>query len=181
MPTWRNWLEEVSDETFVASDYYRNYMAPSTRTGWRLTWRVRRVSGSPTSTPSSGSTSRTSPSPRPGAADSLWLPAVEPADDGVQAPGHRLPSVCWDVYYQGKPVLFYQFDVEQYNETRGAYIDLEKDLFGDRATTPDELFALLEGGRGKTASSSSPGTPPCGRACTSTWTTTTASAPARRS
>ena len=27
MPTWRNWLEEVSDETFVASDYYRNYMA----------------------------------------------------------------------------------------------------------------------------------------------------------
>ena len=53
-------------------------------------------------------------------------------------------SVCWDVYYQGKPVLFYQFDLEQYNETQGSYIDMETELFGDRATEPEQLFALLE-------------------------------------
>ena len=53
-------------------------------------------------------------------------------------------SVCWDVYYQGKPVIFYQFDLEQYNETQGSYIDMETELFGDRATEPEQLFALLE-------------------------------------
>ncbi|GAA3319017.1 hypothetical protein GCM10020331_024180 [Ectobacillus funiculus] len=25
MPTWRNWLEEVEEEQFVQSDYYREY------------------------------------------------------------------------------------------------------------------------------------------------------------
>ena len=48
------------------------------------------------------------------------------------------------MYYQGKPVIFYQFDLEQYNETQGSYIDMETELFGDRATKPEQQFALLE-------------------------------------
>lgn len=27
MPTWRTWLEEVSEETFKESDYYKHYMS----------------------------------------------------------------------------------------------------------------------------------------------------------
>ena len=27
MPTWRSWLEEVDNETFLQSDYYKNYSA----------------------------------------------------------------------------------------------------------------------------------------------------------
>ncbi len=53
-------------------------------------------------------------------------------------------SVSWDVFYQSKPVLFYQFDLEQYNETNGSFIDMEKDLFGDRTTKLDELLDLVE-------------------------------------
>jgi CDP-glycerol glycerophosphotransferase (TagB/SpsB family) len=53
-------------------------------------------------------------------------------------------SVCWDVFYQGKPVIFYQFDTEQYNEAHGSYIDLETDLFGDRVEKQEELFAVME-------------------------------------
>lgn len=53
-------------------------------------------------------------------------------------------SVAWDVFYQGKPVLFYQFDLEEYNEMHGSYIDMETDLFGDRATELNELLDLLE-------------------------------------
>jgi CDP-glycerol glycerophosphotransferase (TagB/SpsB family) len=34
--------------------------------------------------------------------------------------------------------------VDKYNETQGAYIDLETELFGDRAVDNEELFALLE-------------------------------------
>ena len=53
-------------------------------------------------------------------------------------------SVCWDVYYQAKPVLFYQFDLEQYNETTGSYIDMETELFGERVLTPEALLERLE-------------------------------------
>ena len=35
-------------------------------------------------------------------------------------------SVSWDIYYMEKPILFYQFDLEQYNETNGSYIDMDK-------------------------------------------------------
>ena len=52
-------------------------------------------------------------------------------------------SVSWDIYYMEKPVLFYQFDLEQYNETNGSYIDMEKDLYGDRCITQEQLIDLI--------------------------------------
>ena len=145
MPTWRNWLEEVSDETFMASDYYRDYMA-LLNSQWLADYLERydvyldfyihpkfreyiknfTISGERVKLIPFG----TEP------LNQLMMECKLLVTD--------YSSVCWDVYYQGKPVIFYQFDVDRYNETQGAYIDLEKDLFGDRATTPEQLFALLE-------------------------------------
>ncbi|MCD7757623.1 MAG: CDP-glycerol glycerophosphotransferase family protein, partial [Clostridiales bacterium] len=145
MPTWRNWLEEVSDQVFRASDYYQNYMALLNSP--RLEEYLQRYD--------------------------LYLNFyIHPkfreylgnfsiSDERVRLipfgsePLNRLmmecsllitdySSVCWDVFYQAKPVIFYQFDVDKYNETQGAYIDLEHDLFGDRAVNNDQLFALME-------------------------------------
>ena len=42
-----------------------------------------------------------------------------------------------------KPILFYQFDLKQYNETNGSYVNMEKDLFGDRCTNQNELIRLI--------------------------------------
>ena len=53
-------------------------------------------------------------------------------------------SVCWDILYQDKPSLFYQFDIEKYNEAHGSYIDMETELFGDRAATQEQLLDYLE-------------------------------------
>ena len=53
-------------------------------------------------------------------------------------------SVSWDVLYQNKPTLFYQFDLDKYNEAHGSYIDMKTDLFGDRAETLDQLLDSLE-------------------------------------
>lgn len=145
MPTWRNWLEEVSDQVFRDSDYYRNYMALLNSP--RLEEYLRRYD--------------------------LYLnfyihPKFREYLDNFSISGDRVrlipfgseplnrlmmecsllitdySSVCWDVFYQAKPVIFYQFDVDKYNETQGAYIDLEHDLFGDRAVDNDQLFALME-------------------------------------
>ena len=49
-------------------------------------------------------------------------------------------SVCWDVYYMRKPVLFYQFDYDMYMQAHGSYIDMEHDLFGERYVGYTELI-----------------------------------------
>jgi CDP-glycerol glycerophosphotransferase (TagB/SpsB family) len=37
----------------------------------------------------------------------------------------------------------YQFDLDKYNETNGSYIDMEKDLFGERCLTREELLPKI--------------------------------------
>ena len=47
-------------------------------------------------------------------------------------------SVCWDALYIDRPVLFYQFDLEQYLGDRGAYFDIRNDSPGPSAfNAPD--------------------------------------------
>lgn len=146
MPTWRNWLEEVSDLVFMASNYYRNYM--SLLNDARLDRLLEEqdlyldfyIHPKFRSYLSDFSISN-------GKRVRLIPFGTEPLNQLIM--GCKLlvtdySSVCWDVYYQGKPVLFYQFDVEQYQETTGAYIDLETELFGDRVMTAEELLAQLE-------------------------------------
>ena len=53
-------------------------------------------------------------------------------------------SVCWDVYYLEKPVVFYQFDHELYEKTNGSYLDMEHDLFGDRCIQETQLISCIE-------------------------------------
>jgi CDP-glycerol glycerophosphotransferase (TagB/SpsB family) len=52
-------------------------------------------------------------------------------------------SVCWDYLLLDKPVLFYQFDVEEYLVHTGSYIDLKKNLFGPVARNVDEAVSWV--------------------------------------
>lgn len=146
MPTWRNWLEEVSDVVFMASDYYRNYMSllndarlarlleeQDLYLDFYIHPKFREYLSD--FTVSNGNRVRMIPF------------GAEPLNQLIM--GCKLlitdySSVCWDVYYQGKPVLFYQFDVDKYNETTGSYIDMETELFGDRVMTAEDLLSALE-------------------------------------
>ena len=40
--------------------------------------------------------------------------------------------------------MFYQFDLDKYNEAHGSYIDMKTELFGDRAETEEQLMELLK-------------------------------------
>jgi CDP-glycerol glycerophosphotransferase (TagB/SpsB family) len=53
-------------------------------------------------------------------------------------------SVTWDMLYMNKPILFFQFDLDLFLETSGSYMDMRKDLPGDRCDTEEELFGLIE-------------------------------------
>ena len=52
-------------------------------------------------------------------------------------------SICWDFLFLDRPVLFYQFDRDEYLEKTGSYIDLRKDLFGPVALTAEEASAWV--------------------------------------
>ena len=145
MPTWRKWLEETTDEIFLESEYYRKYMELINSGGIagflkkydlymdfyihpKFSEQIKQFS----------TTSERI---------SLIPFGTEPLNELMMDCKMLVTdysSVCWDVYYQGKPVIFYQFDLAKYNEVQGAYMDLEKDLFGDRAETQSELLELLE-------------------------------------
>lgn len=53
-------------------------------------------------------------------------------------------SVSWDFLYLKKPVIFYQFDVEEYLDKRGSYLNFEHDLFGHKTNTVEELITYID-------------------------------------
>ncbi|MBQ9165430.1 MAG: CDP-glycerol glycerophosphotransferase family protein [Oscillospiraceae bacterium] len=146
MPTWRNWLEEVSDAVFMASDYYRNYMALLNdprlaelleKEDLYLDFYIHPKFREYLSNFSISAGERVRLIPF----------GSEPLNELMMECRMLITdysSVCWDVYYQGKPVLFYQFDVDKYNETTGSYIDMETELFGDRVMTAEALLAQIQ-------------------------------------
>lgn len=145
MPTWRNWLDSVPDSDFEQSDYFRHYMGllNSRRFSDLLDRYDLQVN--------------------------FYLHAkFQEYAENFKAVNSRIhlisfgeiavnemlmscrmlitdySSVCWDVLYQDKPILFYQFDLDKYNEAHGSYLDMHRDLFGARAEDQDQLLDLLE-------------------------------------
>lgn len=144
MPTWRSWLEERTVEEFKRSDYYERYMkllsndelkTHLAECGVKLIFYI-----------------------HPKFKDYMEEFAVEneniemipfgsePLNDIMMRCSLLITdysSVCWDVYYMGKPVLFYQFDYDMYMEIHGSYMDMKKELFGERFEDGDELVEAI--------------------------------------
>lgn len=145
MPTWRNWLDSVPDKDFEESDYFQHYMGllNSERFSKILEEYDLQVN--------------------------FYLHAkFQDYADNFKSISNRIhlisfgevavnemlmrcrmlitdySSVCWDILYQDKPSLFYQFDIEKYNEAHGSYIDMDTELFGDRASNEEQLLNFLE-------------------------------------
>ncbi|MBX3684610.1 MAG: glycosyltransferase [Rhodocyclaceae bacterium] len=53
-------------------------------------------------------------------------------------------SVAFDFVLVGRPVVFYQFDLEDYRRARGWYVRSEDDWVGLRATNVDQLTGIFE-------------------------------------
>lgn len=144
MPTWRNWLEDVSDETFLQSDYYRQYMELLRSDELKQLLYDNNI-----------------------VLNFNIHPKFLPYINNFQVENQNLnifqfgqvkinellmrssllitdySSVAWDFYYLKKPVLFFQFDYETYETLQGSYINMEQDLFGDRTTNIPELIEMI--------------------------------------
>ena len=145
MPTWRSWLEEVSDEDFLKSEYYKNYSsllqserldAILEKNDARMIFYIHpKFAGYLKNFKKTGERITLVPF------------GQEPLNE-IMKKCHLLitdySSVCWDVYYQKKPVIFYQFDLDHYNNAHGSYIDMENELFGRHAYEKEELIDNIE-------------------------------------
>ena len=145
MPTWRNWLDDVDAKTFKQSDYYKNYMKLLNseklhnilrKHGVVMNFYIHpKFKGYIGNFQIKGDQIRLIPF------------GHEPLNELMMRCNMLITdysSVCWDVYYMGKPVLFYQFDIDTYLQTHGSYMNMEKDLFGDRTLELEELIAMIE-------------------------------------
>lgn len=145
MPTWRAWLENVTLEEFKESDYFHNYMellnSPRFHSflekndllaNFYLHSKFREF----IQDFSVGS-------------DRIRLIVFgeEPANELMMRCKMLVTdysSVCWDVFYLDKPVVFFQFDRDKYMEAHGSYLDMDRELFGDCAQDVDGLLTYME-------------------------------------
>ena len=145
MPTWRAWLENVTLEEFKESDYFRNYMellnSPRFHSflekndllaNFYLHSKFREFIQD-----FSVESDRIR----------LIVFGEEPANELMMRCKMLVTdysSVCWDVFYLDKPVVFFQFDRDKYMEAHGSYLDMDRELFGDCAQDVDGLLTYME-------------------------------------
>ena len=145
MPTWRSWLEGQNDEIFRQSDYYQHYTALLNSQELQNYLKEHELKLLFYIHPKLQEFIGTFHSE--GSQIELYSFDSVPLNQLIMHCSMMITdysSACWDVYYQGKPVLFYQFDVDDYNRTNGSYLNMEKDLFGDRCTEQEDLVHLIK-------------------------------------
>ena len=131
MPTWRPWLEEQDDEVFVASEYYRTYASLIQNEALAevldeydatLLFFIHPKLRDHLSSFSSSS------------GRIQLVPQGSKQLNTLMMECNMLitdySSVCWDMLFMDKPVAYYQFDQELYEQVVGSYVDLNADLPG---------------------------------------------------
>lgn len=132
MPTWRKWMDGMSREQFLETPFYKEYsklLASSTLKKVVLE-----------------NNARISFFLHPYFKNYVDLFDIDDSfidkygyldvDMGEEIQKSSLmisdySSVLWDMFYLDKPVIFYQFDQEDYLVSEGTYMDYETELFGD--------------------------------------------------
>ena len=146
MPTWRGWLEDMDDEFFLASDYYKRYseFINSKRlndilknNNVRLVFYLHPKFAEYISNFKADNVTRIS----------FIKFGEEPLNDLMMKCSMLVTdysSVCWDVLYIHKPVVFYQFDYDMYMKVHDSYIDMKHELPGERTEDENELTEIVE-------------------------------------
>ncbi|MDQ0206805.1 CDP-glycerol glycerophosphotransferase family protein [Alkalicoccobacillus murimartini] len=132
MPTWRNWLEEVEEAEFIQSDYFHAYNnllhSDALHEVLRENSLILNFYVHPKFMPYVSSFTKANNN-----INIIQFGEVK-VNDLLMRSSLLITdysSVSWEMHYQKKPVLFYHFDVDQYNKFQGSYMDLKKELFGE--------------------------------------------------
>ena len=142
MPTHRSWLFGVDREAFTSSEYYERYTRILKSPELNAILKERGMTAKFYLHPSIGEHLDTFTE------SGECVEIVKPGEYAIDELMMRCKllitdysSICWDVYYMGKPILFYQYDEQDYLDTWGSYIELSKDSPGMISKTYDELIS----------------------------------------
>lgn len=144
MPTWRSWLEDISEDQFKKSEYYQRYKA------FLQDERLKTLLEKEDITLNFYIHPKFREHIRSFQVEDRHIRLIPfgtmPLNQLLMS-CHMLitdySSVSWDVYYQEKPVVFYPFDLETYEKVQGSYMDYKKDVFGDLAWDQNQLVDLI--------------------------------------
>lgn len=145
MPTWRNWLEEISDGEFLSSAYFHAYknllespdlLATLDRHNFRLNFILHpKLAHHLTRFESHDTRITIADTSKTTVRDFLSSAKILITD---------YSSVAWDFLYLRKPVIFYHFDRIEYEKHQGSYIDLTRDLPGEVASNAADLIRMID-------------------------------------
>ncbi|ETI69166.1 CDP-glycerol glycerophosphotransferase family protein [Neobacillus vireti] len=144
MPTWRTWMEDMPKEEFVKSDYYSSYTALLTSSELNQLLVESNLELVFFLHPKFKQYISEFKVENENIKIKEFLDIKvnnEMMESSLMISDYS--SVTWDMFFLNKPVIFYQFDHEKYNQYEGSYIDMDKELFGDRAINVDEIISEL--------------------------------------
>lgn len=147
MMTWREWLFDLSKEEFLESNYFRSTIGLLEHEGIRKLLK------------SNGIHLQIALHPFMKRFEEHFFPLAD-EDYGIEFLDFNhtsiersieendmlltdITSVSWDFLYLNKPIIFFMFDQEEYTRRRGSYLDLDKDLYGYKASTTDDVYTTL--------------------------------------
>jgi len=130
MPTWRNWLDNMDEESFKSSEYFIKYYEMLNDNELIKMLKSNNV--------------RVQFFLHPRFLDYTHLFQVNEHIEIVDSKKKKVnellmesnmlitdySSVAWEMYYQDKPVIFYQFDSQRMFDLRGRYME-DNEFFGD--------------------------------------------------
>lgn len=151
MPTWRGWLSYSSDEEFLETEYYQGYANllndPALEACLAEHNATLLVSLHPLFLHLQHLLASNNSHVK------IIDPSERPLNEIIMECSAMITdysSAIWDVVYQGKPALFYQFDKPLYMELTGSYVDFETELPGPCYEDADSLIEgikqTIEGG-----------------------------------
>lgn len=152
--TWREWLYDLSEEEFLNSAYFKNTVGLIQHKGIRELLQR------------NGALMQIALHPFMKKFENYFI-SLGDSDSGIEFLDSQrasiercieesdmlltdITSVSWDFLYLNKPIIFNMFDQKEYLEKRGTYLDLDKDLYGYKADTIEEVYRslvkIIEGG-----------------------------------
>ncbi|MDN3449962.1 CDP-glycerol glycerophosphotransferase family protein [Planococcus sp. APC 3906] len=148
MMTWREWLFELTEEEFLESAYFRNTIGLIQHQGIRELISQNGLHMEIALHPFMKKFEKHFAGMGAPFTGIEFLDAkhhtIEKAIEDNDMLITDISSVSWDFLYLNKPIIFNMFDRDEYIAKRGSYLDLEKDLYGYKADSIDEVYMALK-------------------------------------
>ncbi|WP_342366599.1 CDP-glycerol glycerophosphotransferase family protein [Peribacillus sp. TH16] len=145
MPTWRTWMDDLSEDKFIETEYYKKYIGFLNskelntlldNSNIKLQFYIHPKFKSYIDKFKASSNNV-----------KIYQYGEEKVNELLMKSSMLITdysSVAWEMFYMKKPVVFYQFDIDDYNNFQGSYLNMETDLFGDRVFDVKQLVNIIK-------------------------------------